>query len=73
MLLIAALSLSLFNHLPHLPALGHVRTHAPAIAGPRLPARLGPWRIEGRLDRFAGTQACAITAANPVPAPASPT
>ena len=45
MLLIAALSLSLFGH------------------PPRLPARVGPWRIEGLSDRFAGTRACAISAA----------
>ena len=64
MLLIAALSLSLFGHLPRLPALGRGR-HDPAAAadGPRLPARVGPWRVEGRLDRFSGTRGCAITAA----------
>ena len=63
MLLIAALSLSLFSHLPRLPALGHRRPPAPSAGAPRLPARVGPWRVEGRLDRFSGTRGCAITAA----------
>jgi hypothetical protein len=62
MLLIAALSLSLFNHLPRLPVLGHARAQARQPYAARLPARVGPWRIEGRLDRFAGTRVCAISA-----------
>ena len=61
MILIAALSLSLWSHLPALPRWGH-RAAASAAAGVKLPARVGPWRIDGRWDRFAGTRACAISA-----------
>lgn len=63
MILIAALSLSLFGHLPHLPALGHAKAPAPIVAGPRLPRRVGAWRVDGGVDRFAGTRGCAISAA----------
>lgn len=56
MLLAAALSLSLFSHWPYLHGRrdGAPRSHASA--------RVGPWRIAVKKDRFSGDVTCSIGA-----------
>lgn len=61
MLLTAALSLSLFSHLPGLPHLGHHPAKAAEAPAAQHRTRVGPWRIAIRTDRFAATRTCAIS------------
>jgi hypothetical protein len=63
MLMIAAMSLSLFSHKPHAPHLPNLlpRHHAEARMTVRH-AHVGPWRIAARSDPFGGSVACSVTA-----------
>ncbi len=61
MLLTAALSLSLFSHLPRLAHPSHGSEHRTEALAVKRHARIGPWHIDARRDRFAATAVCTIS------------